>query len=62
MTKLQRDMLLAALAALPVFWWLIDGAATLGDLIKGGLVTAIAAGILLAIPTRDRDGGGDDQE
>lgn len=59
MTKYQRDMLLALLAALPVFWWLIDGLASLGELVKGGLVAAIAAGILLAIPTRDRD---NDQE
>lgn len=59
MTHERKAAVLAALAALPLFAWLIFPELTLGGLLKMGVVCVIGAGVAMAIPCKDeRDGEG----
>ena len=58
MTDDRKAAILACLAALPVFAWLIFPDLTLGGLLKLGAVCVIGAGVAMAIPCKDeRDNG-----
>ena len=58
MTDERKAAVLAALAALPLFAWLIFPELTLGGLLKLGVVCVIGAGVVMAIPCKDeRDNG-----
>ena len=59
MTQERKATILACLAALPVFAWLIFPDLTLGGLLKLGAVCVIGAGVVMAIPCKEdeRDNG-----
>ena len=58
MTQDRKAAVLACLAALPLFAWLIFPALTFTGLMKLGAVCVISAGVAMAIPCKDeRDGG-----
>ena len=58
MTQDRKAAVLACLAALPLFAWLIFPALTLGGLLKLGAVCVIGAGVAMTIPCKDeRDNG-----
>lgn len=57
MTQDRKAAILASLAALPLFAWLIFPELTLGGLLKLAVVCVIGAGVIMAIPCKDeRDG------
>ena len=59
MTQDRKAAVLACLAALPLFAWLIFPELTLGGLMKLGVVCVIGAGVAMAIPCKDeQDNGG----
>ena len=59
MTQDRKAAVLAALAALPLFAWLIFPELTLSGLLKLGVVCVIGAGVAMAIPCKDeKDGDG----
>ena len=59
MTHERKAAVLACLAALPFFAWLIFQDLTFTGLIKLGVVCVIGAGVVMAIPCKDeRDGDG----
>ena len=59
MTQDRKAAVLACLAALPMFAWLIFPDLTLGGLLKLGAVCVIGAGVAVAVPCKDeQDGGG----
>ena len=53
MTQDRKAAVLAALAALPLFAWLIFPELTLSGLLKLGAVCVIGAGVVMAIPCKD---------
>lgn len=53
MTQDRKAAVLACLAALPAFAWLIFPELTLGGLLKLGVVCVIGAGVVMAIPCKD---------
>ena len=58
MTDERKAAILACLAALPFFAWLLFPDLTLGELVKMGVVVVIWAGVAMAIPCKDeRDNG-----
>lgn len=57
MTQERKAAVLAALAALPLFAWLIFPDLTFIGLIKLGAVCVIVAGIVMAIPCKDEQDG-----
>lgn len=58
MTQDRKAAVLAALAALPFFAWLIFPDLTFTGLLKLGAVCVISAGVAMAIPCKDeRDNG-----
>ena len=58
MTQDRKAAVLACLAALPFFAWLLFPELTLGGLVKMGVIVVIGAGVAMAIPCKDdRDGG-----
>ena len=58
MTHERKAAVLACLAALPAFAWLIFPELTLSGLLKLGAVCVIGAGVVMAIPCKDeRDNG-----
>ena len=57
MTQDRKAAVMAALAALPLFAWLIFPALTLGGLLKLGAVCVIGAGVVMAIPCKDEQDG-----
>lgn len=57
MTHERKAAVLAALAALPLFAWLIFQDLTFIGLIKLGAVCVIVAGIVMAIPCKDEQDG-----
>lgn len=59
MTQDRKAAVLACLAAVPLFSWLIFPALTLGGLVKLGVVCVIGAGVTMAIPCKDEQNGGD---
>ena len=59
MTQDRKAAILACLAALPLFAWLIFQDLTFIGLIELGAVCVIGAGVVMAIPCKDeRDGEG----
>ena len=59
MTDERKAAVLACLAALPFFAWLLFPDLTLCGLLKLGVVCVIGAGVVMAIPCKDeRDNGG----
>ena len=60
MTQDRKAAVLAALAALPLFAWLIFQDLTFIGLIKLGAVCVIVAGIVMAIPCKDERDNGED--
>ena len=59
MTQERKAAVLAALAALSLFAWLIFPELTLGGLLKLGAVCVIGAGVVMAIPCKDEQDGED---
>lgn len=57
MTQDRKAAVLACLAALPLFAWLIFPALTLSGLVKLGVVCVIGAGVAMAIPCKDEQDG-----
>lgn len=57
MTQDRKAAVLAALAALPLFAWLIFPALTFTGLLKLGAVCVIGAGVTMAIPCKDEQNG-----
>ena len=57
MTDERKAAILACLAALPLFAWLIFPELTLGGLLKLGVVCVIGAGVVMAIPCKDEQDG-----
>ena len=57
MTYERKAAVLAALAALPLFAWLIFPELTLGGLLELGVVCVIGAGVAMAIPCKDEQDG-----
>ena len=53
MTHERKAAVLAALAALPLFAWLIFTELTLSGLMKLGVVCVIGAGVVMAVPCKD---------
>ena len=53
MTQERKAAVLACLAALPLFTWLIWPALTFTGLLKLGAVCVIGAGVAMAIPCKD---------
>ena len=53
MTQDRKAAVLACLAALPAFAWLIFPDMTLIGLLKLGVVCVIGAGVAMAIPCKD---------
>lgn len=58
MTQDRKAAILACLAALPLFAWLIFPALTFTGLLKLGAVCVIGAGVAMAIPCKDEQDGG----
>ena len=57
MTYERKAAVLACLAALPFFAWLIFQGLTFIGLIKLGVVCVIGAGVAMAIPCKDEKDG-----
>ena len=57
MTQDRKAAVLAALAALPAFAWLIFPDLTLSGLLKLGVVCVIGTGVVMAIPCKDEQDG-----
>ena len=57
MTHERKAAVLACLAALPLFAWLIFQDLTFIGLIKLGVVCVIGAGVTMAIPCKDDQDG-----
>lgn len=57
MTQERKAAVLACLAALPAFAWLIFQELTLSGLLKLGVVCVIGAGVVMAIPCKDEQDG-----
>ena len=57
MTQERKTAVLACLAALPAFAWLIFPDMTLIGLLKLGVVCVIVAGVTMAIPCKDEQDG-----
>ena len=57
MTQDRKAAVLACLAALPLFAWLIFPDLTLIGLLKLGVVCVIGAGVVMAIPCKDEQDG-----
>lgn len=57
MTQDRKAAVLACLAALPLFAWLIFPALTFAGLLKLGAVCVIGAGVAMAIPCKDEHDG-----
>ena len=57
MTQDRKAAVLACLAALPLFAWLVFPELTLGGLLKMGAVCVIGAGVAMAIPCKDEQDG-----
>lgn len=53
MTQERKAAVMACLAALPFFAWLIFPGLTLGVLLKMGAVCVIGAGVAMAIPCKE---------
>ena len=53
MTEERKAAILACLACLPMFAWLIFPELGFIGLIKLGCVSAVAAGVAMAIPSKD---------
>ena len=53
MTQERKAAVMACLAALPLFAWLIFPDLTLGGLLKLGAVCVIGAGVAMAIPCKE---------
>lgn len=58
MTQERKAAVLACLAALPLFAWMIFPALTFTGLMKLGAVCVIGAGVAMAIPCKDEQEGG----
>lgn len=59
MTQDRKAAILACLAAMPMFAWLIFPELGAMGLIKLGVVSVVGAGVAMAIPCKDeRDGEG----
>ena len=59
MTQDRKAAVLACLAAMPFFAWLLFPDMTLGGLVKMGVVVVIGAGVAMAIPCKDDKQDGD---
>lgn len=57
MTHERKAAVLAALAALPLFAWLIFQDLDFIGLLKLGVVCVIGAGVVMAIPCKDEQDG-----
>lgn len=57
MTQDRKAAILACLAVLPLFVWLIFPALTLSGLVKLGVVCVIGAGVATAFPCKDEQDG-----
>ena len=57
MTDERKAAVLACLAALPLFAWLLFPDLTLGGLLKLGAVCVIGAGVAMSIPCKDEQDG-----
>lgn len=57
MTQERKAAILACLAAMPFFAWLLFPELTLGGLVKMGVVVVIGAGVAMAIPCKDEQDG-----
>ena len=57
MTQERKASVLAALAALPLFSWLIFPDLTFTGLLKLGVVCVIGVGVAMAIPCKDEQDG-----
>ena len=57
MTQDRKAAILACLAVLPAFAWLIFPELTLRELLKLGVVCVIGAGVVMAIPCKDEQDG-----
>ena len=57
MTDERKAAILACLASLPLFSWLIFQDLTLSVLLKLGVVCVIGAGVVMAIPCKDGQEG-----
>ena len=57
MTQDRKAAILACLASLPLFSWLIFQDLTFIGLIKLGAVCVLVAGIVMAIPCKDEQDG-----
>ena len=53
MTQERKAAILACLAAMPFFAWLLFPELTLGGLVKMGVVVVIGAGVAMAIPCKE---------
>ena len=62
MTQDRKAAILACLAALPAFAWLIFPDLTLSGLLKLGVVCVIGAGVVMSIPCKDERDNGDNGE
>ena len=60
MTQERKTAVMACLAALPAFAWLIFPDLTLSGLLKLGVVCVIGAGVVMAIPCKDERDNGED--
>ena len=60
MTQDRKAAVLACLAAVPLFAWLLFPELTLGGLLKLGAVCVIGAGLAMAIPCKDERDNGED--
>ena len=59
MAERRKAFVLACLAALPFFAWLIFPELTLSGLMKLGVVCVIGAGVVMAVPCKDEQDGDD---
>lgn len=57
MTDERKAAILACLAALPMFAWLIFPELTFTGLVKLGVVVVFGAGVAMAIPSKDKQDG-----
>lgn len=60
MTQDRKAAVLACLAALPLFAWLIFPGLTFTGLLKLGAVCVIGAGVALSIPCKDEQDNGEE--
>lgn len=58
MTQERKAAILACLAALPMFAWLIFPELTFTWLVKMGVVVVIGAGVAMAMPCKDEQDKG----